>query len=138
MPPPIDKWGRSGWQFIHSCAWAYPDHPADADRRDMAAFLRAVGKVLPCRTCRRHYEAYLAAHMRASALASRESLTRFLVAMHNDVNLRLGKPLMRYEDACGVYGQGEDAVARSRALAAILILSAIAIAVCVMARRNAH
>jgi FAD-linked sulfhydryl oxidase len=123
--PNIDEWGRAGWVFMHSCAHAYPEDPNGADRRGMADFLRSIGAVLPCRACRRHYDAYMSRHFSASVLSNRTTLTQFLVEMHNDVNRRLGKASLRYDAACAVY-EG-DSPRRAQLLIAMAVLCILAL-----------
>ena len=78
----------------------------------MLAFLRSVGEVLPCRTCRAHYRRYVATHLAAGvaapALLDRESLGRFVVDLHNDVNRRLHRPTMDYEAVHRMYESDAD------------------------------
>lgn len=66
----------------------------------MFTFLRSVGHVLPCKRCRAHYNAYMSARLTDPSspwLTSRETLSRFLVDLHNDVNARLQRPVVDYE-----------------------------------------
>ena len=105
--PLLSKWGASGWQFIHCCGFSYSETPTGEERRQMYAFLLAVGDVLPCVRCRRHYNAYFggltprgpASHI----FDDREALSRALVEMHNDVNHRLGRRTMDYETVRRIY-----------------------------------
>lgn len=102
----MSKWGAHGWCFLHSCAWAYPEHPTPADRRVMAAFLVSTGRVLPCLKCRAHYATFVAKHVPnadAPALRDRDALSRCLVQLHNEVNERLGKPTQSYADVRARY-----------------------------------
>ena len=101
MAPRLAEWGTSGWRFLHCVTFAYPEEPTSTERLHMYLFLQSIGHVLPCRRCRTHCIAYMEANLRsvaAPALQNRKSLTRFLVDMHNDVNLRLKRPTRSLED----------------------------------------
>lgn len=111
MAPLLAKWGSSGWTFLHSVSFSYSERPTSQERRDMFVFLQSVGNVLPCKRCRAHYNSYVATHLRGSfspALADRESLSRFVVDLHNDVNLRLQRPTVDYESVRHQYEVDAD------------------------------
>ena len=113
MAPGLAEWGVPGWRFLHCVSFAYPEAAAPQERQDMFVFLRSVGNVLPCKRCRSHYNAYVGAHLTSSAspiLVGRESLARFLVELHNDVNRRLGKSEATYEAVRHEYEVGNDSI----------------------------
>lgn len=77
----------------------------------MYRFLVYFGAVLPCHKCRRHYAAHLRGHVSdpfGDVLSSRESLSVYLVELHNDVNRRLGKPEMPYVQVKEMYVGGSE------------------------------
>ena len=49
------KWGGSAWNFLYNGTLAF-----DGTREELAAFFTALGPLLPCAECRKHYESYLA------------------------------------------------------------------------------
>lgn len=63
----------------------------------MHDFLQSLGRVLPCKKCRPNYEKYISDH--PFDLRSRDHLVRWMIDLHNDVNKRLGKPILSYEEA---------------------------------------
>lgn len=87
----IDVWGPAMWRFLHAASFAWGDAPDPDRKRDMIVFLRSIGTVLPCATCRRHYQEYVQKHLTEEDVASRDSLSRWVWALHNNVNRRLGK-----------------------------------------------
>ena len=104
------EWGPAGWTFLHCVGFAYPERATAEERQRMYAFLASVGSVLPCRRCRSHCESYVRSHMRgagAACLAGREEVSRFLVEMHNEVNARLGKAQVPYEEVKAMYESKE-------------------------------
>ena len=95
-------WGPGAWLFLHSVTFAYPTNPSDVDKREMTRFFSSVGRWLPCAKCRNHFQNALKTS--PPNVDSRESLSRWLCDVHNEVNARLGKPTLSYEKACKVYG----------------------------------
>lgn len=87
----IDSWGPALWRFLHASSFAFPDVPSAIRRRQMHEFLSNVGSVLPCKTCRDHYNEYVAEHLNWEVTASRGVLAEWVVELHNSVNQRVGK-----------------------------------------------
>lgn len=87
----IDSWGPALWRFLHASSFAFPEEPERVRRVQMHEFLRSVGQVLPCQTCREHYNQYIQEHLDESATANRENLVAWVVELHNAVNRRTGK-----------------------------------------------
>lgn len=98
----LRSWGPAGWTFLHVVSWTYPENPTNQEREEMYVFLHAFSKVLPCKRCRRHWTESLVKAVASSEsphLSSRAALTRFIVDAHNDVNRRLGKRVLSYDEA---------------------------------------
>lgn len=134
--PLVGEWGAPGWRFLHCVSFSYGDDPTAEERRRMFAFVVAVGDVLPCKRCRGHYRAYVGAHLTrgafSPALADRDALSRFLVDLHNDVNRRLGRPTVGYEEVRRAYlhdgaggGVGEWLLPAAAALAAGVVVALV-------------
>ena len=97
-------WGPSGWRFLHSITFAYPENPTKQDKYNMSTFFNSVGKVLPCEQCRNNYKNHLIKYpIDDNVLSSRHTLTRWLVDVHNEVNMLLGKSVMPYEVVVSMY-----------------------------------
>jgi hypothetical protein len=96
--PAIDirKWGPATWAFLHTYSFAYPEQPSDADKQHALSLLHTVQRSLPCHECRNHFSKTLTEFQ--PNLESRDAFSRWLVDVHNRVNVRLGKPEKRYED----------------------------------------
>lgn len=87
----IDSWGPALWRFLHASSFSYPETPDPKRQRQMFEFLKIVGTVLPCATCREHYEKYVATHLDERATQSKSSLVQWITNLHNSVNRRTGK-----------------------------------------------
>lgn len=105
----IDRWGPAAWNTLHAFAHSTPPTLDARAREDMGRFLHLFGRHLPCPTCRAHFSRYLDAHMSPQSLATRESVVRFVHHAHNDVNRRLGKPVVSLEEHYALYSREEDA-----------------------------
>lgn len=72
----------------------------------MYHFLHSLSDVIPCPKCKRHYKENLQRHVPSvdcEVLANGDSLSRYIVDLHNEVNQRLGKRVWSYEEAKAVY-----------------------------------
>ena len=87
----IDSWGPALWRFLHASSFAYPDDPEPVRQIQMLEFLKSVGNVLPCKTCRDHYNEYVTTNLTEQVVVSKEPLISWLVDLHNSVNRRTGK-----------------------------------------------
>lgn len=99
----IDNWGPALWRFLHASSFAYPDEPESHRKAQMLEFLKSVGKVLPCKTCRNHYVEYLQENLTEEVVESKKSLSSWLVELHNSVNRRTGKKEWSYDEINRMY-----------------------------------
>jgi hypothetical protein len=81
-------WGPACWTLMHASAAAC--EPQEA--RAFAAFLWALGHVLPCPECRQHLRTYLRNHPPEAFITGAPSASRFCFDLHNYVNIQTGKP----------------------------------------------
>lgn len=113
-PISTDVWGPKAWGFMHAISFRYPETDASLEERTaILHFLNSLKLLIPCAKCRAHYASYLddpdtgirgtcSAH-----LEHRESISRWMVELHNDVNQRLGKASRSYDDVAEEYSHGE-------------------------------
>ena len=99
MEPKI--WGKHAWLFLHTITLNYPDEPTLSDKQNYKSFFESLIDILPCPTCREHYEQNIINH--PIDLSSRESLIKWLIKIHNLVNEKNGKPILSYEDVINNY-----------------------------------
>ena len=100
-PDPGNKayWGPRLWRMFHLLAEV-------SDRNDLyllwPVFLRLTATIMPCAACRHHLGTYLRTHVIARLPAKKPAtgpavqarIRADLFALHNDVNTRLGKPVL--------------------------------------------
>lgn len=96
-------WGKSIWETLHYVSMDYPEKPSPLEISRFFAFFESLMTVLPCETCREHYEAYWKAHPIANALTT-GTLKQWVLDLHNAVNRRLGKPEWGVDQLHAKYG----------------------------------
>ena len=106
----ITLWGPAAWHFLHAVSFRYPERaPSMQHRKAMFDLLTSLKRLLPCTHCRMHFEKYIDSSENAisspasHALDSRDSISRWLVDLHNDVNRRLHKTTRTYADVAHEY-----------------------------------
>lgn len=92
----VQHWGPAGWQFLHAISFGYPEQPTLVDKNHALNFFKSVGHVLPCDKCRSHYNDQVC--KTPPDVENRESLSRWLVRVHNKVNRENGKKEWNYSD----------------------------------------
>ena len=100
-----DVWGPHGWKFMHYVALGYPEQPTDQDKAAYRSYFEALQRVLPCKSCATHYQENLRKFPVGEHLKDRDSLMRWTIALHNEVNLATHKPVIPYETALKLYTQ---------------------------------
>lgn len=96
-------WGPAAWKFLHAATFAYPDDPTEKHREDALKLFQSLASMLPCGDCCVNYSNEFSIASISKHLHSREALSRWLVELHNRVNVRLGKPTMTYEEVAAMF-----------------------------------
>lgn len=92
LPPEI--WGPIFWAMMHILSMAYPEDPTYSEKRSAKELFNALVHLLPCPVCRSHYKETLQKIPVETWLDNRTSLVEWVWMVHNDVNERLGKPVI--------------------------------------------
>lgn len=79
------------WTAIHLVSFNYPVAPSEQQRIDYEAWLRATGRVLPCKHCRDNFEKNFEAAWTDDAMTNRDTFSRFCYRLHDEVNRMLDK-----------------------------------------------
>tara|TARA_B110000285_G_C14987557_1_gene544618 strand:+ start:499 stop:963 length:465 start_codon:yes stop_codon:yes gene_type:complete len=101
MDPNI--WGPKLWFVIHTLALNYPDNPTYEDKRVMEEFFNNLKYTIPCEKCRIHYRQRLERDPIINYLDNKESIFRYTINLHNQVNKSLGKKIYTYEEVVQFY-----------------------------------
>jgi hypothetical protein len=97
-------WGPMTWKTLHCITYYYPNNPSDEIKKLYVDFFyNIVVAILPCPICQLHFLKQLRDNPIYNHLHSRQSLSRWLVDLHNDVNKRNKKRIMKYEEADRLY-----------------------------------
>jgi hypothetical protein len=103
MDPQI--WGKHGWIFLHSVTLAYPDDPTENDKQNYRTFFNTLPFILPCAACRQNLDKHMGKVSLDQALTNKKSLVKWLIAIHNETNITLGKPILSYDEVIAIYKQ---------------------------------
>ena len=106
MEPKI--WGPHAWQFLHSITLSYPDNPTIEDKNNYAQFFNSIQNILPCQNCKDHYTQNLQEFPVEQHLDNKESLFRWLVDIHNLVNVKNNKREYSYDEVTELYEKMYD------------------------------
>ena len=74
---------------MHSISFTYgtdPHHPTPDEEKAATNFFNSLSSLLPCESCRMHYEAYIAKV--PVDTSTREALSKWVYTLHDDVNKR--------------------------------------------------
>jgi len=96
-----DVWGPHGWKFIHMIALAYSTNPTEEQRKNYKEFFTVLQHVLPCSLCANNYKRHITEELPLTdeVLKDRDSLSKWLIDIHNLVNKETGKKILSYDEA---------------------------------------
>lgn len=86
-----DIWGPHAWIFLHTITLEYPLQPTQKDKENYLLFFKSLASVLPCGDCKVHYQEYITKNPLEKALECRDQIFKWLVDIHNMVNVSNGK-----------------------------------------------
>lgn len=79
-------WGPVLWKFLHIMAHNYPENPNPQTKASSRQFFFSLRHLLPCETCRIHYNELIA--KRQPETDSAELLQEWILWLHNEVSAR--------------------------------------------------
>lgn len=80
-------WGPGMWHFLHTMSFNYPVKPTKTNKDHHETFIESLQHVLPCRYCRENYAKNLKnAGWKRGVLRNRDTFSRFVYRLHNEVN----------------------------------------------------
>lgn len=81
-------WAPSLWFFLHIISINFPPNPTDQEKKDYMHFLFYVGKVMPCGTCRNHFQTDFdeLGGRNLEYYKNRKIFSRFIYKMHKNIN----------------------------------------------------
>jgi hypothetical protein len=102
-------WGPPFWFSLHISSLYYPEEASPIVKERMKNRILAIPYEIPCSLCRPHASSYIEKNRENldQIVKGRDSLFKFYVDFHNDVNRRYGKEIWTYEKAYNYYS-GKD------------------------------
>lgn len=91
-------WGAKFWFAMHTVAFFYPEYPTADEMTDAKQFYSSLQSLLPCPGCASHYKQLLNKNPLDHAITSRLNLMSWVNKIHNEVNRRLGKPIVTMDE----------------------------------------
>ncbi len=101
MDPSI--WGPHLWYVLHIITFAYPKEPSEYDKRRYGDFFNVLKDIIPCDICQKHLIKYMAEYPIGPHLDSKADLIKWLIQIHNFVNVSLGKPVHTPAEVVEIY-----------------------------------
>lgn len=101
MDPEV--WGPKLWFVIHTIALNYPENPSYDDVRNVESFFNSLKYNIPCDKCRIHYTERIEKNPIINHLSNSDTLFRYTIELHNDVNISLGKRTYTYDEVVEIY-----------------------------------
>lgn len=86
-------WGPHMWIALHSITFNYPTNPTPEDIKSYKSFFQLLGHVLPCSYCASSYSKFISTgttQLTDENMKNRDSLTKWLYLVHEEVNKKLG------------------------------------------------
>jgi len=82
-------WGPSGWKFLHTLTFIYPENPNFNEKVKMREFMNLLSFILPCKYCRLSFSKYIKSLPIDDYLDSRTKIIEWLYKIHNKINKKL-------------------------------------------------
>ena len=112
--PEVKEWGPVLWAVLHGVAERVGTTPfigyrAD-ERRALANLFTTIGPMIPCPSCKAHFESYLASNPVKDRIITmpyddlRLFIRQWFWTLHNNVNVSKGVALFPEADLPGAYG----------------------------------
>ena len=94
-------WGRELWHSLHIITFNYPVDPTNEDKINYDNFFKNIQFIIPCIKCQKHYRENLVKY--PIRLNTKIDLIKWLIDIHNEVNISLNKKILNYDEAMNIY-----------------------------------
>ena len=101
MNPKI--WGPKLWFIIHTIALNFPENPSYDEKRIHEDFFNSLVFLIPCEKCRIHYRQHINNNPVVNHLKDSDTLFRYTIDLHNQVNKKLNKRTYNYDEVVKYY-----------------------------------
>jgi hypothetical protein len=96
-----ELWGPKLWFFLHTLSFEY--NPSIETKKSHSTFFNSLASIIPCEICRLHYTKFLKNNPIENSLDNKESLIKWVLKCHNNVNKNNNKPEWSYNDLMSKY-----------------------------------
>jgi hypothetical protein len=97
-------WGPATWQLLHSMVLKINDNVNQSQIKELKMMIINIASNLPCPYCTQHALNYLKTN-HFDLIDNIFTIRMFMHKFHNDVNIRLKKPTMTYEEHIILYNR---------------------------------
>ena len=98
-----EVWGPGAWLFLHTISLNYPTNPTYEDKENYKTFFTSLKNVIPCKNCAKHYSENLNNYPIDKSLNSKQDLVKWLIDIHNEVNVKNNKRKYSYDEVINKY-----------------------------------
>lgn len=91
-------WGPIVWSAIHSLSIHIKDISFPSMKIELINIIYRICSNLPCPSCAAHATSLLKRYRIKERVKTKQDLIRILCVIHNDVNKRLKKPIMKVDE----------------------------------------
>ena len=120
MEPNI--WGSGAWTFLHSVTLNYPDNPTITIKKKYLDFFNILPEILPCNICKLNLKKHIKKYPIRFYLNSKETLSKWLVNIHNLTNIDNNKSTISYEQFLKIYKKKYSTVYHYKSIFLILCI----------------
>ena len=96
-------WGPYMWFILHLISFNYPKNPTEYDKQAYRDFFTSLKDILPCYNCKKHYSKNLQTYPITPNLDNKKQFVEWLIKIHNQVNISLGKPILTTRQVLETY-----------------------------------
>ena len=96
-------WGSKFWYVLHNGAVNYPIAASITWQEKMIGFIKGIYVMLPCVSCSQHALSYIESSDLSVVVKGRRELFTFFWEFHNDVNRRINKKVVSFEEATKIW-----------------------------------
>ena len=95
-------WGPIIWKFLHMISIKLKESEFNKNKEIIIDLILSICNNLPCPACSSHARGYLKKH-NFKHINTKENMIKILWSMHNDVNVRIKKQKIEYDDMLKIY-----------------------------------
>ena len=96
-------WGPHTWFFLHSVTFGYPIKPNESEKKSYYNLVMSLQNTLPCGECRNNFRHKLSELPLLPFLDSRKNFIRWMIEIHNRVNISIGKKPLNLDEVLNNY-----------------------------------